>query len=106
MGGTWVQQENGNWRCEGSEGEHLPSKQCWTQGNPGDLVDTSGSTINPFKGISRRRSLANGNASRRPLYPSTDTPSRIASMGMAAEQYGLIPLLIIGAAVYYFFFRK
>ncbi len=97
MGGTWVQQENGNWRCEGSEGEHLPSKQCWTQGNPGDLVDTSGSTINPFKGISRKR--RNSDMTQRPLYPSANGDS-------APKSLGLIPLLIIGAAVYYFFFRK
>jgi hypothetical protein len=42
---------------------------------------------------------ANGNASRRPLYPSANGDS-------APKSLGIIPIVIIGAAVYYFFFRK
>ena len=83
MGGTWVQQENGNWRCEGSEGEHLPSKDCWTQGNPGqDLTNMGGGKKTPIR--SRRSSNGNGE-------------------GNSSSGNGLFIVIAIGAMAYVLF---
>ena len=104
MAYRWHQNPNGHWECiNGANGTPAEINRCkGTIGLPPYTPDPERVSIYDPNTIIGRRSLANGNASRRPLYP-TATGDSISS---PPKSLGIIPIVIIGAAVYYFFFRK
>tara|TARA_R110002167_G_scaffold344018_1_gene553193 strand:+ start:189 stop:518 length:330 start_codon:yes stop_codon:yes gene_type:complete len=109
MAYRWHQNPNGHWECiNGANGTPAEINRCkGTIGLPPYTPDPERVSIYDPNTIIGRRSLVNGNASRRPLYPSTgDKSAADAMVHSRSKSIGIIPIVIIGAAVYYFFFRK